>query len=191
MRLTGCMDPWTYDPWTGGELGIPEWADDSDPEDDLPFQRVWPTSLAEAMLCLSCSSKVDWRSHRDARTHGFICPTCGADRPSHNARKAVRNEVGERDNWICHRCCLPIDRALPWPHLLCAVADHHPVRRDDGGPAILANLRIAHHLCNGNTAGARRRSWQDYPPDQRQLLETIVRLPLDENGHVRPNMERS
>jgi predicted RNA-binding Zn-ribbon protein involved in translation (DUF1610 family) len=186
------VDSWTDDPWTGGELGIPEWAiDDPDSDDGLPFRRVWPISLAEAMRCLACDEEVGWRSHRDKRTGRFICPACGTERPSHNASKQLRKKVGERDGWVCHRCGLPIDPALPWPHPLSAVADHHPVPRDDGGPAILANLKIAHSLCNGNTATARQTSWQDHPHDQRQLLQTIVKLPLDRNGHVQPEQERS
>jgi hypothetical protein len=152
--------------------------------DGLPFQRIWPTSLAEAMRCLKCGAQVDWRSHRDVRTGRFICPMCTAERPSHNASKSLREKVGERDGWTCHRCRFPIDPALGWPHPLAPVADHHPVPRAHGGPTILANLKIAHSLCNGNTASARYASWQSYPSHQRQLLEAIVRLPVDDKGHV-------
>jgi predicted RNA-binding Zn-ribbon protein involved in translation (DUF1610 family) len=179
------MDPWTDDPWTGGESGVPEWAiDDPDLDDESAFRRTWPTSLDAAMRCLSCGAEVAWRPHRDAHTGRFVCPVCGAKRPSRNAGKRLRHKVGERDKWTCHRCGLPIDSTLTWPHPLSPVADHYPISRGDGGPAILENLKIAHSLCNGNTASARNTSRRDYPSDQRRLLEMIVRLPFDDKGHV-------
>ena len=177
------VDWCTYDPWTGGEYGIPDWAID-DPDEDAFFVRVWPSTLAEAMRCLACNAEVDWRPCRDRHTGRFVCPECGSERPSHNASKQLRKKVGDRDGWICHRCRLPIDSALEQSHPLSPVADHYPIPRNDGGPAILANLRIAHALCNGNTTSARHASWQAYPSDQRRLLEAIVKLPVDGNGHT-------
>lgn len=170
---------------------MPAWTvDDPDLDGDSPFRRVWPSSLDEAMRCLSCGAQVDWRSHRDNRTGRLVCPMCATERSSHNASKPVRMKVGERDGWICHRCNLPIDQVLAWPHPLAPVADHHPVPRDDGGPAIPANLKIAHNLCNGNAASARHASSTDYPDDQRQVLEAIVRLPVDSKGHVQVDPKR-
>jgi hypothetical protein len=117
-------------------------------------------------------------------TGSFICPDCGAGRANHNVSKQRRNQLGERDGWTCHRCLLPIDPGLAWPHPLSPVADHYPIPRGDGGPAILANLKIAHALCNGNTASSRLRTWDSYPPDERRILEAIVKLPFDAMGHV-------
>lgn len=190
LRTLVHMDPWAYDPWTGGESGVPEWAvDDPDLDSDSPFRKVWPASLDDAMLCLGCGAQVDWRGNRDRRTGRFVCPACGHVRPSHNASKRDRIKVGERDGWVCHRCGHPVDQNLTWPHPLSPVADHHPVPRDDGGPATLANLKIAHALCNGNTGASRDAFWEDFPPDQRRLLEIIVRLPLDRQSHVRAGAE--
>lgn len=190
MRTLAVMDPWTDDPWTGGESGIPDWAvDDPDLDFDSTFRKVWPDSLDEAMRCLGCGAQVDWRQNRGKKTRGFVCPECSHIRPSHNASQRVRLKVGERDGWICHRCGYPIDPSLEWRHPLSPVADHHPIPRDDGGPAIPANLKIAHSLCNGNTGASREATWEGYPPDQRWLLEIIVKLPLDRQGHVRAGAE--
>lgn len=182
------MDPWAYDPWTGGESGVPEWAvDDPDLDFGSPFRKVWPDSLDAAMRCLGCGAQVEWSQNRDGHTR-FICPECGHPRTSYNASKRDRNKVGERDGWVCHRCGLPIDQNLEWDHPLSPVADHYPITRDEGGPPILANLKIAHELCNGNSAAGRDASWDDYPPDQRRLLEIIATLPRDRQGHVKPGV---
>jgi hypothetical protein len=65
-----------------------------------------------------------------------------------SATPAMRNKVGERDDWICHRCNKPISRDREWPHPLAAVADHYPITRNAGGRTVMANLRIAHTVCN-------------------------------------------
>lgn len=62
-----------------------------------------------------------------------------------------RARVGQRDDWICHRCGLPVDQAVKWPHPLSPVADHYPISVCDGGLATMDNLRIAHSLCNGSS----------------------------------------
>jgi len=181
------------DPWTGGESGIPDWAT-QDPELDFdsPFRNNWPDSLDEAIRCLKCRAQVGWSQSRDQKTGQFTCPACGHVRPSRNASSKRRIQVGERDGWVCHRCGLPIDPSLDWPHPLSPVADHHPIARDDGGPPILANLKIAHALCNGHTDrradgnGYSPRSAQvQISPDQQRLIETILQLPHDRQGHVR------
>lgn len=69
---------------------------------------------------------------------------------SFKVKKAMRNRVGERDNWICQICQFPINKTLIWPHPLCPVGDHYPIMCCDGGKASMANLRIAHSICNGS-----------------------------------------
>jgi hypothetical protein len=137
------MDPFTDDPWTRGEQGIPQRADD-DPH-DLLFQPRWPESLDAAMRCQGCGAEVAWCSARQSR-NVFTCPACGKRRWSKNAGKRLRHKTGERDGWACHRCRMPVDQSLAWPHPLSAVADHYPVFRDDGG------------LCSASPAASRRPS---------------------------------
>ncbi|MBO0834097.1 MAG: hypothetical protein J2P28_01095 [Actinobacteria bacterium] len=181
-------------PWINEDRGgyadpdgdyVPGPDDFIDDPDEYNIRRRWPEALDAAMLCQHCNASVAWRQHRDLRTRGFVCPECSGRRPSNHASGRLRRKVGERDGWICHRCQMTIDPSLAWPHPLAAVADHHPVTRNDGGPPIAANLKIAHSLCNGNTACSVDRSWHHYPPDQRLMLEAIVKLPLDRHGHVR------
>jgi hypothetical protein len=102
--------------------------------------------------------------------------------PNHNVGKKLRLQVAERDTWICHRCRLPIDPALSWPHPLAATTDHYPISSNDGGPPIAANLKIAHSLCNGSNgpaSGWRQVSVRYGLTDAEQvMIETIVKLPV-------------
>lgn len=164
---------------------------------DRMFERVWPESLDAAMRCLHCGAEVAWRAAaRDGG--GFTCPECGGYRSSANAPKSLRRRIGERDGWICHRCGEASDPALNWPHPLAPVADHYPISRAAGGPAIQANLRIAHSMCNGSSNTWVRARFPDVrtssvggepeadeakrpqgtivvTPEQQTLIETIVR----------------
>jgi transcription elongation factor Elf1 len=99
----------TDDPWTGGEQGISQWADD-DPH-DLLFQPRSPESLDAAMRCQGCGAEVEWRSARQSRKV-FICPVCGERRWSKNAGKRLRHRTGERDGWICRRCGMSVDKSI-------------------------------------------------------------------------------
>jgi hypothetical protein len=113
-------------------------------------------------------------------------------RPSHNASKQLRRKVAERDGWKCHRCGLPIDKSLVWPHPLALVADHYPIACLHGGPPIAANLKPAHSLCNGSNSTVE--NWREgartdrfvFTAGQLELIEVIVNLPRDGSGHVVP-----
>ncbi len=150
----------------------------------------WPESLASAMLCQGCGAAVDWQPEDLARTGDFTCPQCGTRRPSHNASPQLRRKTAERDGWFCHRCSLPIDPALSWPHPLSLTADHYPVSRRDGGPPILANLRAAHSLCNGSNGPVGM--WLERPDQylltgtDRWIIRVISTLPRDASDHIRP-----
>jgi hypothetical protein len=109
----------------------------------------WSGDLEKDMLCHRCGVRVSWPLAERTDTH-FTCPACGHERPHRSARPAVRKRAGVRDSWMCHRCGLPVDPALEWPHPLFGVGDHHPVSRLHGGPPTLANIKIAHSLCNGS-----------------------------------------
>lgn len=114
-------------------------------------RTVWPQDLEEAMRCLGCGAEVAWRDHRITAEY-FVCPECGVRRPCRSVRARLRHLVGLRDEWRCHRCGLAVDPTVgPAPnHPLSAVGDHFPISREDGGPAIAANIRIAHSLCNNS-----------------------------------------
>ena len=161
-----------------------------DAPDELFFVRSWPASLDEAMLCQGCGAAVLWRHHRDLTTGRFACPECNQVRPSHNASKQVRLKVADRDGWECHRCLMPIDQSLAWPHPLAMVVDHYPVSRLDGGPPIASNLKAAHSLCNGSNSVD---DWRDGPRTDRFLFTAAERKLLDaivqpvKSGEAPPN----
>ncbi|HEX9542912.1 MAG TPA: hypothetical protein VGA04_32740 [Streptosporangiaceae bacterium] len=162
---------------------------DSAPEDQF-FRRQWPDQLKQAMCCQGCGATVNWREFKDVRTGRFICPECEQVRPNHNVSKRLRLKVAERDNWMCHRCGLPIDAALSWPHPLAATTDHYPVHSSDGGPPIQVNLKITHSLCNGSNGPVG--TWcqvstaYTLTPTERAMIENIVKLPRDGSDHVGP-----
>lgn len=58
-----------------------------------------------------------------------------------------REDVFERDGWICQICGLPVDPELKWPDKMAAQIDHLvPASRD--GEDTLDNVRCAHGFCN-------------------------------------------
>lgn len=122
------------------------------------FDQVKPhphKSLEAAMRCQNCGAEQDWqRRWLGGGKFDFICQECGHKRRPQKANKKLRQQVGDRDGWLCHHCEFPINRKANFPHPLAAVADHYPVPYNRGGPAILANLRIAHSYCNGSSGHA-------------------------------------
>lgn len=59
----------------------------------------------------------------------------------------TRQEIGERDGWVCGLCALPIDQSLPWPHPQSQSLDHLiPLAR--GGRHTRSNSQITHLICN-------------------------------------------
>jgi hypothetical protein len=73
------------------------------------------------------------------------------DTDSYRSRR-MRNAVGERDKWICHKCNKRVDRTKVWPHAFAPVVDHYPIARCNGGRFALDNLKLAHSLCNGSSS---------------------------------------
>ena len=56
-------------------------------------------------------------------------------------------EIFKRDEWVCHICELPVDRALGWPHPWSVSLDHViPLSR--GGDHSRANTACSHLRCN-------------------------------------------
>lgn len=61
--------------------------------------------------------------------------------------KFSRDEILERDGWVCGICCEPIDKSLKWPHRGYATIDHIiPLVR--GGEHSRKNVQAAHFSCN-------------------------------------------
>lgn len=95
--------------------------------------------------CLVCERTFRARMSR----HVFCSRICHLKVAPFNSfrRRALRDEVGDRDGWRCHLCHRRIDRQRAWPHPRSASLDHLiPVA--DGGPTVPENLAIAHLRCN-------------------------------------------
>jgi len=58
-----------------------------------------------------------------------------------------KQDVYERDGWVCGICLLPVDPALRFPDPMSASLDH-VVPLAAGGPHRPHNVRLAHHRCN-------------------------------------------
>jgi hypothetical protein len=64
-----------------------------------------------------------------------------------SAERVDRDEVGDRDGWVCGVCEEPVDRTLEYPDLLSPSLDHVvPLSRL--GPHTYENCQISHLLCN-------------------------------------------
>jgi 5-methylcytosine-specific restriction endonuclease McrA len=65
--------------------------------------------------------------------------------------KIDTDEIGDRDNWICHLCDEPIDQSLSAPHPGSKTLDHViPLNPQSGtrGTHVKSNVKIAHWGCN-------------------------------------------
>lgn len=59
----------------------------------------------------------------------------------------TREDIFERDGWVCQICHDPIDPAAKWPDTRCASIDHIiPISKD--GEHSRANVQAAHLRCN-------------------------------------------
>lgn len=58
-----------------------------------------------------------------------------------------RNDVGDRDAWLCGLCAEVVDADLLWPDPLSASLDH-VVPLSLGGKHVLTNVQISHLRCN-------------------------------------------
>jgi 5-methylcytosine-specific restriction endonuclease McrA len=62
-------------------------------------------------------------------------------------RPVVRQDIGDRDGWVCYLCEQPIDRSRVWPDPESATTDHvTPLSK--GGEHDPDNVRITHARCN-------------------------------------------
>lgn len=86
---------------------------------------------------------------------GDPCQRAGCSLPSasHVTRKSGHSpltitRLRVRDGWICQLCGRPFpDPPFKWPHAHSVTVDHVVNVREGGGDA-LANLRLAHAICN-------------------------------------------
>lgn len=58
-----------------------------------------------------------------------------------------RDDIFERDGWICYLCKLPVDKTLRFPHPGSASLDH-VLTLSRGGDNAPRNVRLAHMSCN-------------------------------------------
>lgn len=56
-------------------------------------------------------------------------------------------KVAQKCNRICWLCQRDVDMTIPWPHPMCGTRDHVK-RLSEGGEDVLANIRLAHRICN-------------------------------------------
>jgi hypothetical protein len=80
-------------------------------------------------------------------------------RDNGDSEEFTREEIGQRDGWICGICTEPVDPLLEWPDLWSQSLDH-VIPLAHGGPHTRANSRIAHWICNVRR-GANRSSSKD------------------------------
>ncbi len=63
------------------------------------------------------------------------------------AERICRDDVGERDNWLCGLCGESVDNETRWPEAMSPSLDHIlPLSR--GGLHQMSNVQIAHLACN-------------------------------------------
>jgi hypothetical protein len=62
-----------------------------------------------------------------------------------------KNDIYERDNYICGICGYPIDKMLKWPDMMSISIDHIIPLSAKGSPGhIMSNVQAAHFICNSN-----------------------------------------
>lgn len=61
--------------------------------------------------------------------------------------KVIRQEIFDRDKWICQLCFKRVDKNLSYPHMMSASLDHIiPIAK--GGTHEPKNCQLAHFICN-------------------------------------------
>ena len=101
------------------------------------------TRHSSSDICRGCCRQVE--KGVTARKH-IWCDDCNP-RLARSRVTYLRNDVFERDLWICQLCLDPIDSTLVYPDELSASLDHI-VPLALGGPDTRANVQAAHLVCN-------------------------------------------
>lgn len=127
----------------------------------IPWDRLAPrTPWAPPHPCADCGQPIP------CTTRSTRCTSCHAQRSeaarnlAHARRRAgdptmhgdpiTRSALGERDNWTCHVCNLPVDQdpeRFGQPRPLAATIDHL-IELAAGGTHTWDNVALAHRACN-------------------------------------------
>jgi 5-methylcytosine-specific restriction endonuclease McrA len=89
--------------------------------------------------------KSEYVNRRRAWKHGNAAP-----------ETFTRTEIGDRDDWTCGICGLPVDKTLRFPDRQSPSLDH-VIPLSLGGHHTQANSRIAHWICNVRRGADRKR----------------------------------
>ena len=111
-------------------------------------------------------------SHVISAEDGKPTKICGLPASSHITRKPISSSsrvrrLCQRDGWACRLCGREFGDPPAWPHAMSVTIDHIiPVWR--GGSDDLANLQLAHRLCN-------MKKQNDNPSPRQRPLQVIKR----------------
>ena len=115
-------------------------------------------------LCVGCRKTIPRSARADkkwcsedcaSKARGHTMNVTRRIRTKEPIERFRREDIYERDNWICQICKKPVDKKLSYPDLNRASLDHvNPLSR--GGTHESQNVQLTHLLCNvsrGNRAG--------------------------------------
>lgn len=108
----------------------------------ITFLAVKSKGRVGRRSCLACRQRVSGPARH-------VCAGNGRGRPGGSPGRKIRLRVAERDGWICQLCGDAVDARLPARHPLSATIDHRTPRGVGGSRSSVANMQLAHQLCNG------------------------------------------
>ena len=117
--------------------------------------------ISLVLLCDDCRVSAKRASNRNSKVTGRSRGAGWAIANNHRKRARAygvayesfnRNEVFDRDGWICGICHEPINKRLSFPNMMSVSLDHI-VPMFHGGPHTQANSQASHFICN-STKGA-------------------------------------
>lgn len=148
----------------------------------------YPYKPAEHRLCARCESPFLVVEHRGLPKYCSPCKIV-VQREARAEAKArrrarvkgaeseriVRQDIYERDGWVCQLCKLPIDRTVSPQHPMAATIDHMmPVSW--GGSHTHRNVWTTHRSCNSEKSDR----WADFPDIGRVMRDSA--WTIDANG---------
>lgn len=132
-------------------------------------ERLYPGSYAAlaSRLCEHCGQPVPIELREDSRYCSNRCTVMSnqairrARRAQLPAERISRQEIFERDVWICHICNTAVDPELPQLHPWSASLDHLVPLADPRSPGhVSSNVALAHLRCNfAKNARVRAEDW--------------------------------
>lgn len=149
-------------------------------------------------LCSGCNKKIPRTARADKKWCSDECASIVRGHTSNTKRRIRtteeienfnRNDVYERDKWICQLCKKPVNPNLSYPNPLCASLDHViPLSR--GGSHKTTNVQLAHLHCN-TSRGNKVENLSPRPPlivNQKQvftLSEAAILIGLSRSVLIR------